>query len=87
MVGGFMGGIAFAIAHTYFNIRYDLPLYLIFRGMGAVVPCAGSACRPYFYLSIILSSIVWALIIATIANFLPRDQEDSKEIRPSTDHP
>ncbi|OHA00320.1 MAG: hypothetical protein A3C11_01200 [Candidatus Sungbacteria bacterium RIFCSPHIGHO2_02_FULL_49_12] len=75
-IGGFIGGILFAVAHSYFNIRYDLPLYYILRGLDGIVTCTGSGCRPYFFLAVILSAIVWSLIIVLIARLIQRNSSE-----------
>ena len=76
---GFLGGLAFAGAPLYFNIRYDLPLYFILKWVGNFAQCIGNACWPYIILSIILSAVVWGVVIAVIAYFVPKSLPDTEE--------
>jgi len=69
LIGGFVFGLLFAAAHLYFNIRYDLPLYLVLRGADAVAECGGRGCLPYLMLSVFLSAVFWAFVGALIAKF------------------
>ena len=63
---GFVIGVIAAVLHLSKVFRYDLPLYLTFLGIGKLSPCSGTHCA-YYWLGILISCLVWALLGALIA--------------------
>ena len=88
LVGGFVFGLAFAMAHLVLGIRYDLPLYLIMRGTDAVAKCSGRGCIPYLLLSVLVSAVFWAAVGALIAKFsiaaVSEDNQDGEGLGQDT---
>ncbi|MBI2096598.1 MAG: hypothetical protein HYT40_00350 [Candidatus Sungbacteria bacterium] len=82
-IGGFVFGLLFAVAHLYFNIRYDLPLYLIIRGIEGVVSCTGRGCLPYLLLAALLSAIVWGILVVIAAKLLKGLSREAEESGPN----
>ena len=79
LILGFIGGILFAAAHLYLNIRYDLPFWLILIGFEKVVSCVGRGCWVYVGGAGLLSAVIWAFVGAIIQKYAPSKQEGLAE--------
>lgn len=76
-IGGFVFGIFFAAAHTFFGFRYNILYFLVIQTLGKTVSCQGTGCRPYLLLAAAVSSLGWAVVGALIAYTVRRVQAAS----------
>ncbi|MBI2055212.1 MAG: hypothetical protein HYT39_03935 [Candidatus Sungbacteria bacterium] len=79
LILGFVGGILFAVAHLYLNMRYDLPFWLILVGLEKIVSCIGRGCWWYVGGAGGLSAVIWALIGAAIQKYIQSSEKSIAE--------
>ncbi|MBI4134878.1 MAG: hypothetical protein HY471_02110 [Candidatus Sungbacteria bacterium] len=76
-VGGFIFGLFFAGAHIFFNIRYDLPLYIFINLIDPLIECTGRGCIPFLTVATFLSALVWAAIGEVIRRIVSREIQEA----------